>query len=178
MAGIYLHIPYCKKRCVYCNFHLVTSQKNKSSLLDSIKKELKIRSSYLKNNSVKSIYFGGGTPSLLTKKDLIDIFKIIYNNFKVEETPEITLESNPEDLNEKKLAFLKELGVNRLSIGVQSFLDADLVFMNRSHNAEEAKNAIINAKKFGFLNISVDLIFGLPNQTVCKWEDNYKKALS
>lgn len=178
MAGIYIHIPYCKKRCIYCDFHFIISQKNKPLLLKSIQKELVNRSNYLKNKLIQSIYFGGGTPSLLTKKELISLLKIIYTNFTISKNVEITLEANPEDLNKINLALLKKTGINRLSIGVQSFFDSDLKFMNRSHNAKQAENAIINAKKIGFTNISIDLIFGLPNQSTINWEKNYKKAFS
>ena len=172
MAGIYIHIPYCKKRCVYCDFHFKISQKDKSEMINSIKLELLENINYFKNKDVKTIYFGGGTPSIIDIKEIEDIIRLIYQKFKIKKHPEITIECNPDDLTMNKIISYKKIGVNRLSIGVQSFNDAELKFMNRSHNATQAYNSIIMAKENGFDNLSLDLIYGLPNQTLNDWEKN------
>ena len=178
MASIYIHIPYCKQQCNYCNFHFRTAQNDKEEMLKSIKKEIKLRQSYLNGASISSIYFGGGTPSILNKEEIISLIETIYNNFRIDPDAEITLECNPDDLNTKKLLELKEIGINRLSIGIQSFDDADLKFMNRSHNAKEALNCIQFAKESGFDNITIDLIYGLPNQSNENWKKNLARMLS
>ena len=147
-------------------------------MLKSIKKEIKIRHSYLNANKISSIYFGGGTPSILDKVEITSLINTIYNNFTIDTDAEITLECNPDDLNKKKLLELKEIGINRLSIGIQSFNDADLKFMNRSHNAKEALSCIKFAKEVGFANISIDLIYGLPKQSNKNWKKNLSKMLS
>ena len=178
MAGIYIHIPFCKKACYYCDFHFSTSLRFKDQMLKAITIELKQRSSYLKNETIETIYFGGGTPSLLNKKELKDILKVIKKEFTVVQSPEITLEANPDDLTLKKLEELKEIGINRLSIGVQSFFDEHLKWMNRAHWAEEAKKCIQNAQNIGFSNITIDLIYGMPNLTLLQWEENIKQAIA
>ena len=178
MASIYIHIPYCKQQCTYCNFHFRIVQNDKEEMLKSIKKEIKLRQSYLNGASISSIYFGGGTPSILNKEEIKSLIETIYNNFRIDPDAEITLECNPDDLNTKKLLELKEIGINRLSIGIQSFDDADLKFMNRSHNAKEALNCIQFAKESGFDNITIDLIYGLPNQSNENWKKNLAKMLS
>lgn len=178
MASIYIHIPYCKQQCTYCNFHFRIVQNDKEEMLKSIKKEIKLRQSYLNGASISSIYFGGGTPSILNKEEIISLIETIYNNFRIDPDAEITLECNPDDLNTKKLLELKEIGINRLSIGIQSFDDADLKFMNRSHNAKEALNCIQFAKESGFDNITIDLIYGLPNQSNENWKKNLARMLS
>lgn len=147
-------------------------------MLKSINKEIEIRQSYLNNATISSIYFGGGTPSILKKKEIKNLLNSIYNNFKINPDAEITLECNPDDLDKKKLLEFKEIGINRLSIGIQSFDDTDLKFMNRSHNAKEALNCIQFAKKAGFENITIDLIYGLPNQSNKKWGRNLAKMLA
>ena len=178
MASIYIHIPYCKQQCTYCNFHFRIAQNDKEEMLKSIKKEIKMRQSYLNGAKISSIYFGGGTPSILDKAEIKSLIHTIYNNFKINTNAEITLECNPDDLDKKKLLELKEIGVNRLSIGIQSFDDADLKFMNRSHNAMEALSCIQFAKESGFENITIDLIYGLPNQTNEKWKKNLEQMLT
>ena len=178
MASIYIHIPYCKQQCTYCNFHFRISQNDKEEMLKSIKKEIKMRQSYLNNATISSIYFGGGTPSILKKQEIKSIISTIYRFFNINENAEITLECNPDDLDEKQLIALKEIGINRLSIGIQSFDDADLKFMNRSHNAKQATQCIALAKKHGFNNITIDLIYGLPNQSKKKWEENLTKMFN
>ena len=178
MASIYIHIPYCKQQCTYCNFHFRIAQNDKEEMLKSIKKEITIRKAYLNDAKINSIYFGGGTPSILNKEEIRSLINTLYNNFKIDNAAEITLECNPDDLNKKKLLELKEIGVNRLSIGIQSFNDSDLKFMNRSHNSREALNCIKIAKEVGFENITIDLIYGLPGQSNKNWSDNLAKMLS
>ena len=178
MASIYIHIPYCKQQCSYCNFHFRISQNDKEEMLKSIKKEIEMRQSYLNDATISSIYFGGGTPSILKKQEIKSIISTIYRLFNIDENAEITLECNPDDLDEKQLIALKEIGINRLSIGIQSFDDADLKFMNRSHNAKQAIQSVTLAKKQGFNNITIDLIYGLPNQSNKKWEENLTKMFN
>ena len=178
MASIYIHIPYCKQQCTYCNFHFRIVQNDKEEMLKSIKKEIKLRQSYLNGASISSIYFGGGTPSILNKEEIKSLIHTLYDNFRIDHDAEITLECNPDDLDTKKLLELKEIGINRLSIGIQSFDDADLKFMNRSHNAKEALNCIQFAKESGFDNITIDLIYGLPNQSNENWKKNLARMLS
>ena len=178
MAGIYIHIPYCKQQCSYCNFHFRISQKDKVEMLKCINLELEMRQTYLKNKAINTIYFGGGTPSILSKSEIKFILDSIYNIYKIKENAEITLECNPDDLTENKLKALKEVGINRLSIGVQSFDDEDLKFMNRSHNATQSENCLKLAQQVGFNNITIDLIYGLPNQNLADWEKNLKKTFA
>ena len=147
-------------------------------MLKSIKKEIKIRQSYLNDAKVSSIYFGGGTPSILDKEEIKSLIHTIYNYFKIEPDAEITLECNPDDIDKNKLLELREIGVNRLSIGIQSFNNEDLKFMNRSHNANEALNCIRSAKEVGFDNITIDLIYGLPNQSNENWKKNLEQMLN
>ena len=172
MAGIYIHIPYCKQQCTYCNFHFRIAQKDKLEMLKSMHKEIKERKDYLNGKEVSSIYFGGGTPSILSISEIKHLIQTIYTLYSVNEDAEITVECNPDDLTGPKLSSYKKIGVNRLSIGVQSFADADLKFMNRSHNAKETIKSIELAKKVGFENITIDLIYGLPNQTLKQWRKN------
>jgi len=178
LASIYIHIPYCKQQCTYCNFHFRIAQDDKKEMLKSIKKEILMRQSYLNGAKISSIYFGGGTPSILNKGEIQSLIYTIHNNFKIDIDAEITLECNPDDLDKKKLLELKEIGINRLSIGIQSFDDADLKFMNRSHNAMEALSCIQFAKETGFENITIDLIYGLPKQTNEKWKKNLEQMLT
>ena len=172
MAGIYIHIPYCKQQCAYCNFHFRIAQKDKLEMLKSMHKEIKERKDFLNGKEVSSIYFGGGTPSILSISEIKHLIQTIYTLYSVNEDAEITVECNPDDLTGPKLSSYKKIGVNRLSIGVQSFADADLKFMNRSHNAKETIKSIELAKKVGFENITIDLIYGLPNQTLKQWQKN------
>lgn len=174
--GIYLHIPFCKQACHYCDFHFSTSLKKKSEFVAALCKELVLRKNEL-SGSVETIYFGGGTPSLLTRDELDLIFKAIYENYTVAEPVEVTLEANPDDLTEEKIKQLADSPVNRLSIGVQSFFEEDLKLMNRAHNAGEAENCIKEAQKY-FSNISIDLIYGVPEMSNQRWKQNIEKALS
>ena len=162
MSGIYFHIPFCHKKCNYCDFFTVSNSVNVDNLIKSEVKELLIRKSYLKNSIIDTIYFGGGTPSLLSSKHIFDLLSVVRTNFKLNPIAEITIEANPEDLDENYLNSIYELGINRLSIGVQSFNNDILKFLGRSHNADEIHKAIDLAKLIGFKNISIDLIFGIP----------------
>lgn len=174
MSGIYIHIPFCKQACYYCDFHFSVSLKRKEEMIKAIVIELRLRKDELKNN-VETIYFGGGTPSLLTTDELKFLIDIIYQNYKVIEDPEITIEANPDDLSEGKIKELAATKINRLSIGVQSFFDDDLQFMNRAHKAEEAKESLLKAMTY-FDNITIDLIYGVPNMTNEKWLRNLQFA--
>ncbi|MFM2268263.1 MAG: radical family heme chaperone HemW [Bacteroidota bacterium] len=175
MAGIYLHIPFCKQACNYCNFHFSTSMRSKGALLTAIEKELFLQQKYLNGATIETIYFGGGTPSVLSATELLRIFDIIYENYNVVSNPEITLEANPDDLSFEYLAALRATPINRLSIGVQSFSEADLRFMNRAHNAIEAKTCIEYAQDLGFDNLTIDLIYGSPTTSHAQWEANLKQ---
>lgn len=177
MAGIYIHIPFCKKACHYCDFHFSTSLRYKDDMLSAILKEIEHGNSYLGNEEIETIYFGGGTPSLLSKEELETILNKVTKKFTVINSPEITLEANPDDLTLVKLKELKEVGINRLSIGVQSFYDEHLVWMNRAHSAKESKECITNAIALGFSNITLDLIYGMPNLSNEQWEENIKQAI-
>ena len=175
MAGLYIHIPFCKKACHYCNFHFSTTNKNKQEILKAICIELELRSEELQFEFIESIYFGGGTPSLLKTDELKPIFKVIYNNYNVLPSLEITLEANPDDLSQEKIKQLSTTYINRLSIGIQSFYDADLKLMNRSHTAKEAFNSLETAHDY-FDNISIDLLYGMPQMSEFRWEKNLQIA--
>ena len=177
MAGLYLHIPFCKQACHYCNFHFSTSLKQKDGMVKAILQELELQKDYLQGATLDSIYFGGGTPSLLTQQDLLNIFEKINQLHPIAANAEITLEANPDDLSIQKLTELKNTPINRLSIGIQSFFEIDLTFMNRAHNAEEAKNCIQNAQDIGFTNLTIDLIYGTPTTSNEAWQQNIQTAL-
>jgi len=172
LAGIYIHVPFCKQKCNYCNFHFSTKQDNVEELVSGMIIELDQRKSYLKTKKIDSIYFGGGTPSIIDVKHIINIIEKIYSLFDVKKTAEITMEFNPDDIKKEKLNKLRQAGINRLSIGIQSFNNEDLIFMNRSHNAKEAISSIKLAKECGFNNMSIDLIYGVQNQTDKTWKKN------
>lgn len=175
MAGIYLHIPFCKQACHYCDFHFSTVLKRQPQMVEALKKELILRKAEL-NQKVKTIYFGGGTPSLLSITQLNELLNCIKNHYAVDEKAEITLEANPDDLSREKLEALSKTDINRLSIGVQSFFESDLQLMNRAHNAQEAQQAIVWAKDY-FENLSLDLIYGIPKMSLQRWEENIDRAL-
>lgn len=177
MSGIYIHIPFCKQACHYCDFHFSTSLKKKDELIDALVKEIELRKKEFKDRAVETIYFGGGTPSLLSQKELKRIIDSVYYNYKVSENPEITLEANPDDLSKERIIELSKNRVNRLSIGIQSFFEKDLKLMNRAHNTNEAKQCLEEAIKH-FNNISLDLIYGIPGTTNKEWEENIEIALS
>ncbi|MGE0561635.1 MAG: radical SAM family heme chaperone HemW [Flavobacteriales bacterium] len=174
MAGIYIHIPFCKQKCSYCDFHFSTSLKNKAELLRALVKEIQLKSTVLKE-PISTIYFGGGTPSLLNSLDLLLINEALQKNYTISNDVEFTVECNPDDLSKQKLLTLKNAGVNRLSIGTQSFFDDDLKFFNRAHSAQEAEKSILLSQDLGFENITIDLIYGTPTLTQQKWEDNLTK---
>jgi len=174
MAGIYIHIPFCKQACHYCNFHFSTSKKNYEQVLKAILAEIELRLNYLPNNKIDSIYFGGGTPSVLAVADVEQILHTINKNYNVNPKAEITLESNPDDISLEKLKAWKNAGINRLSIGVQSFFEDDLKWMNRAHSSRQAEDAINLSRQAGFANITADLIYGLPHN---HWEANIKKMV-
>ncbi|MFZ0488955.1 MAG: radical SAM family heme chaperone HemW [Salegentibacter sp.] len=174
--GIYLHIPFCKQACHYCDFHFSTSLKKKDQLVEMLCRELELRKNELPQGKIETIYFGGGTPSLLQPEELQKIFDTIYANFDISEYPEITLEANPDDLSEEKIKMLEASKVNRLSIGVQSFFEEDLKLMNRAHNSEEALKSIKLARQY-FDNISIDLIYGIPGMNVERWKENLQITL-
>jgi len=175
MAGLYLHIPFCESRCYYCDFYSSTFKGNRDLLLSSIQKELRERRQYIKE-PVRTIYFGGGTPSQLTTEEISSLLQTIFDNYDCR-VEELTLEANPEDLAADYLQALKSLGVNRLSIGVQSFDDEDLKRINRRHTAQKAIEAVQLAQQIGFDNISIDLIYGLPQQTLMGWKKNIQQAI-
>jgi len=177
MAGIYIHIPFCKQACYYCDFHFSTSLKKKGDLLSCLIKELEIRRTELENKQVESVYFGGGTPSLLTSIEITALLDTIGSNYMLIDTPEITLEANPDDLDYVKLVDLKNAGINRLSIGIQSFYNDDLKVMNRAHNAHEAHKSLNEASKH-FSNITIDLIYGIPGMSVDKWRSNLEQTFN
>jgi len=177
VSGIYIHIPFCKQACYYCNFYFSTSLKKKDELLNCLVKEISLRKKELKGDLIESIYFGGGTPSLLSTEEIQVLIDAVYNNFKVVENPEITLEANPDDLSEEKIIELSQSPVNRLSIGIQSFFEYDLKLMNRAHNVHEAKKCLEIATNY-FDNISVDLIYGIPDCSNEQWLANIRTALS
>ena len=176
MFGIYIHIPFCNKACNYCDFHFSTSFKAKSEIIDCLNKELASRKNEIQGK-VKTIYFGGGTPSILSKTELNSIVHEIKKHYSLLKDIELTFECNPEDLDSNKLKDLKEVGVNRLSIGVQSFDDNVLKWMNRVHNSEKALKGIRLAQELGFDNISIDLIYGIPEHLKRNWELDIQKAI-
>jgi oxygen-independent coproporphyrinogen III oxidase len=177
MSGIYIHIPFCKQACHYCDFHFSTSLKKKDEMVLALAKEIGLRKEEFKNEVVETIYFGGGTPSILAMEDLQLLIEEIYANYKVIENPEITVETNPDDLTEERIIELANNRINRLSIGIQSFFEDDLKLMNRAHNAKEAKRCLEDASKH-FDNISLDLIYGIPGMSNEKWIQNIETALS
>ena len=177
MAGIYIHIPFCKQACFYCDFHFSTSLKKKDELIACLIKEIEIRKDEFQNRIIETIYFGGGTPSLLTTQEIHSIIDAVYANHTVIEKPEITLEANPDDLLEEKIIELSKSPINRLSIGIQSFFEKDLKLMNRAHNSKEAKKCLEIATQY-FSNISLDLIYGIPDCTHQEWKENIQTALS
>jgi len=176
MAALYIHIPFCKKACHYCSFYFTLSAVQKVSFIQVLCKEIETRSYELKDQTINSIYFGGGTPSLLSYQDIDSILQTIHKYYKISEKPEITIESNPENLSDTYLQDLKALAINRLSVGVQSFSSADLEVMNRNHDAKQAIDALKLARKV-FDNLSIDLIFGLPYSGMEQWQTNLRLAM-
>jgi oxygen-independent coproporphyrinogen-3 oxidase len=177
MSGIYIHIPFCKQACHYCDFHFSTSLKKKDEMILALAREIEMRKNEFQDEVVETIYFGGGTPSLLAIEDLRFLISEIYSNYNVVENPEITLEANPDDLTNERIVALSNLEINRLSIGIQSFFEDDLKMMNRAHNSAEAKKCLEEAIQY-FDNISIDLIYGIPGMSNEKWMQNIEMALS
>jgi oxygen-independent coproporphyrinogen III oxidase len=173
VAGIYLHIPFCKQACYYCDFHFSTNRSQQSQLVSAINSELHIQKKYLQDEEVKTIYFGGGTPSLLTSAELASILNSIKSNYRLTGVPEITLEVNPDDIDEQSIYDLSALGFNRLSIGVQSFHDPLLQYLNRAHTVSSASESFQLARQAGFSNISIDLIYAIPGLS----DDDWKKGI-
>lgn len=178
MAGIYLHIPFCKQACNYCNFHFSTSLRYKNDFVSALLKEMVNQKEYLDNEAIETVYLGGGTPSLLDVGDLNMMMKTLHSTFRINNEAEITLEANPDDITTGKLKEWRSLGINRLSIGVQSFFEEDLIWMNRAHNAEQAFDSIKAAQSEGFSNITIDLIYGTPTLSNDRWLKNLELAAS
>ena len=181
MSGIYIHIPFCKQACHYCDFHFSTSMKKKDEMVLAIAKEIQMRKSEFEDDSefsgVETIYFGGGTPSVLQTSEITFLIDEIFKNYRVAKNPEITLEANPDDLSEERIVGLSKTKINRLSIGIQSFFEDDLQMMNRAHNSAEAKKCLELATQY-FDNISLDLIYGIPGMSNEKWKQNIETALA
>lgn len=177
MSGIYIHIPFCKQACHYCDFHFSTAMGKKEAMVSALQKELELRKDEFKEEQIETIYFGGGTPSLLSTEEISSIIHEVYANYQVVDNPEITLEANPDDLYEEKILQLAESPINRLSIGIQSFFEKDLKMMNRAHSAKEATESLAIAM-LHFDNISIDLIYGIPGMTNERWMENIAIALS
>ncbi len=177
MAGLYIHVPFCAKRCLYCDFFSNTSMEYKEPYLSALLKEMEMQKDYLDSEPLETIYFGGGTPSQLSAADFESIFEHIFYLFPVEKDMEITLEANPDDMTEEYVSSLQSLPFNRISMGIQSFHEDDLRFLNRRHTAKQAKQAVSLCKEKGFHNISIDLIYGLPNQSIEAWQRNLNEAI-
>ena len=174
MSGIYIHIPFCKQACHYCNFHFATSLRLKDDLIAALINEINITQLFdaSGNENIETVYFGGGTPSLLSADDIKKVFEALYKKFSIAAEAEITLEANPDDINTTKLSDWKAIGINRLSVGIQSFLEEELIWMNRAHNAKESLQCIDEIKNAGFTNFSIDLIYGSPLLTNDAWKRN------
>ena len=172
MAGIYIHIPFCKKLCFYCDFYHVISAADSSAFREALMKEISLRKDYLESETISTIYFGGGTPSVFLVEEIAAILEEIRNNFIVEDNCEITIEINPDDVSSSYLAGLKDLNINRISLGIQSWRDDDLKMMNRRHTAAQAENALRDVFAAGFENVTVDLIYGIPGMRAKDWEAN------
>ena len=170
MSGIYIHIPFCKQACHYCDFHFRTNLKLKEQMVQAIVQELKLQKNYLPEKTVRTIYFGGGTPSILQSREIGNILEAVYKDYEVAAAPEITLEANPDDLSKTKLNELSTMGINRLSIGIQSFEERFLKLLNRAHGPREALQAVENARSAGFDNLNLDLIYAIPHKDHSLWQ--------
>ncbi|MBS1758597.1 MAG: radical SAM family heme chaperone HemW [Bacteroidetes bacterium] len=176
MAGIYLHIPFCKQACHYCNFHFSTSLRYKKELVAALAKEISLQKEYFNNEVLETIYFGGGTPSLLDQEDIDKLLNHLHINFSIGKNAEVTLEANPDDIHSQRLSDWKQSGINRLSIGVQSFFEEDLKWMNRAHSSAQAVSSLKDATKY-FDNITADLIYGIPGLTNERWKQNVDRMI-
>lgn len=177
MSGIYIHIPFCKQQCNYCDFHFSTSLNNKNEVLNAIVSEMKKRSSFLEGTKIRTIYFGGGTPSILSTDELNAIFEHLNAQFNLSDVNEITMEANPDDLTPEKIKALSKTPINRFSIGIQSFQNEDLKYMNRAHNVEQAKSSIKSVQDAGWENITIDLIYGTPTLNNDMWLENMQHVI-
>src|ERR1700744_4686929 len=178
MAGIYLHIPFCRQACHYCNFHFSTSLTRKNDFISALLKEIEVRKDYLEGEAVETVYFGGGTPSLLDIPEIDRLLETLRAGFSVAPGAEITLGANPDDIPPARLRAWRAAGVNRLSIGVQSFFEEDLRWMNRAHSANQAMDCIRLAREEGFDNLSIDLIYGGPTLPDSHWRENVERAVA
>ena len=178
MAGIYIHIPFCRQACHYCDFHFSTSLKSKKDFLNALKKEISLQKNYLGTKNISTIYLGGGIPSVLSKEEILEIFSELAKHFSIDKNAEITLEANPDDLSKEKLKELSQTPINRLSIGTQSFSDEDLKFLNRIHSSKDAIKSVKNAQEANFKNITIDLIYGIQTLTNKQWKKNIEQALA
>ena len=172
MAGIYIHIPFCKSKCAYCNFFSLASESKINDYVEALKKEIVLRKNYLGGETVKTIYFGGGTPSLLSVKNIEEILELLNKNYEIISSPEITLEINPDTIDKDKMSSLKQIGVNRMSVGIQSFDDEDLRYLGRRHDSRHAMQVLEDLKHTDFEKITLDLIYGMPTLTEEKWNKN------
>lgn len=177
MAGIYIHIPFCKRRCIYCDFFSTTQSEKKSEYVHALVRELEIRKDYLDNEEIETIYLGGGTPSQLSQEELEEIFAHIYKVYKVTPDAEITLEANPDDLTPEYVSMLRTLPFNRISMGIQTFQEETLKLLHRRHTAQQAIEAFKRCREAGFQNISIDLMYGLPGETLETWEQDLQQAI-
>lgn len=178
MAGIYIHVPFCKTRCIYCDFYSTTRSEWKGRYIEALCKELEMRYTYLKGKPIETLYFGGGTPSQLDEKDFRKVFDTVRRVYGMENCHEITLEANPDDLCPEYLQMLSELPFNRISMGIQTFDDTTLKLLKRRHNAAQAIRAVELCRAHGFRNISIDLIYGLPGETTERWEKDLQQAIA
>ncbi len=178
MAGIYIHIPFCKMKCGYCDFYSITNLRYKENFIKSLLNEISLRKNELKNVPIKTLYFGGGTPSLLSISDFKLIFEAIHSNYDADSIEEITIETNPDDVNKEFFIELNAIGFNRVSMGIQSFNNKILAFMNRRHSAQQAISAVDTIKNTGFTNMSIDLIYGVPDMSMEVWNDSIQKAIN
>ena len=178
MAGIYLHTPFCKRRCIYCDFFSTTQSEKKPAYVHALCQELDMRKNYLEGEDIETIYLGGGTPSQLTQEELEKIFSALYNIYKVKEDAEITLEANPDDLTPEYVHMLRSLPINRISMGIQTFQEETLKLLHRRHTAQQAIEAFQRCREAGFQNISIDLMYGLPGETLDTWEKDLRQAIA
>ena len=178
MAGIYIHIPFCKRRCIYCDFFSTTASEKKNEYIKALCKEIAGRKNYLEGEVIDTVYFGGGTPSQLEKGDFVNIFRTIYDNYSINPKAEITIEANPDDLTDEYVEMLSTLPFNRLSMGIQTFNDDILSLLKRRHNAQQAINAFRRCRNAGFRNISIDLMYGLPGESMDTWNRDLDTAIS
>ena len=178
MAGIYIHIPFCKRRCIYCDFFSTTQSEKKPTYIHALCQELEMRKNYLEGEEIETIYLGGGTPSQLTEEELNEIFTSLYNIYKVKEDAEITLEANPDDLTPEYVSMLRRLPINRISMGIQTFQEETLKLLHRRHTARQAIEAFQRCREAGFQNISIDLMYGLPGETLDTWKEDLQQAIA